>query len=331
MDNKQLGLFVGKIRTEKNISMEALCEGVCTQSFLSSIESGEKNTSKFMLDLLLQRLGVSEDGYKCYLSQSEYKSLRGRYHILNFIENDEIDKTKKELELYIKNFGLKNKFHLQFILHIESRLLILEENNYKLAYEKIRQAMLLTMPRIEKTKLSNLILGFKELFLATEYVRLKSEAFHDTSTNKRYEEIISYIENNECEDLIKAKLYPKVICLACKYWFLDNEHEKILSYCNKAIDYLQSSGKLYFMPNILENKRLALESINNKNKFCVAEKSYKFREYENEYIMTIEWENMIKDLFLEYDVVNEPYDWYPYYCMKETYSIGDVIKKGELC
>lgn len=69
MDNKQLGLFIGKIRTEKNISVEALCEGICTQSFLSSIEKGEKSANKLMTDILLQRLGVPEDGYESYLSQ----------------------------------------------------------------------------------------------------------------------------------------------------------------------------------------------------------------------------------------------------------------------
>lgn len=327
MYNKQLGLFIGKIRTEKNISVKSLAEGICTQSFLSSIENGEKDASKLMLDFLLQRLGVSEDGYESYLSRSKYKSIMQRYTILGLIENKETLKSRKALDLYIKDYGNENKFHMQFILHIESRLLILEGNDCKSAYEKVRQAVLLTVPRIEKTKLSNLVVGFNELFLIIEYFRLKSQVFNNISIDKEYEELIEYIENSKCEDLIKAKLYPKVVCLVCKYWIYQNEYEKMLFHCNKSIEYLQSSGKLYFISDILKNKSLALKNIINHNKYKTEEKSYKLIEFENEYKITIEWKNIIDELFLEYNVTNEPYEWYPYYSSKEIYFIGDVIRR----
>ena len=148
MNNRELGLFIGRIRAEKNISVEALCEGVCAQSFLSSIEAGKKSTNKLMRDILLQRLGVPDDGYEGYLSQTEYRRWKRRCDIVNFLENSNTYKAKKELELYINDVGDKNKLHLQYILYMESRIAVLEQKDYKTAYEKIRQAVCTTVPEV---------------------------------------------------------------------------------------------------------------------------------------------------------------------------------------
>lgn len=326
MYNKQLGLFIGKIRTRKGISVETLCEGICTQSFLSSIESGKKTTNLLLLEILLQRLGVSEDGYESYLSKNDYLIWVKRYKIINYIESNQIDNAKKELELYKNNVCNNNKLHLQYILHIESKIIVLEQKDYKLAYNKLEQAIKLTVPRINKINLINLILSFKELFLIIECAKLKELAFVGTSSQKIYEKVLKYIEINNCEELIKSKLYTKTVCLVCKYWFLEGKYKEIISYCNKGLEYLQLSGKLYFIPQILKNKRIALEALLAKYNYYIDYFDAELRELKNEYEIVLEWENTINNLLKEYDTLNEPYEWYPYYT-REIYTAGSVIKK----
>lgn len=327
MQDKQLGMLIAKMRMKRNISAKLLTYGICSQSFLNAVEAGRKDIDGFMLDYIFERLGVSQDGYEYYQSKHKIKSIIQRDNIIRLIENQELVKAEQELYAYKKDYWNENNLHKQFILHMESRLLILNENNCKLAYEKLRQALLYTVPEIEKNKLFRLLIGFNELFLLVECIRLKLELYNDVSIYKEYEEVIEYIKSSSWEDLLKIRIYNKVVCLLSEYWLIKKEYEKILNHCNQAIKYIQNTGKIYFVSNILKFKIKSLKGLINQKEDSFNEDLCNLIELNNEYKTTIEWKNMIDGLLLEYGTLVEPYECQPYYNSKEVYFIGDVIKR----
>lgn len=324
MQSRELNMYISKMRIDKNISTKLLSNGICAQSVLTDVESGKKDIDGFIFDNILQRLGTSEDGYICYHSKDKTESIFQRNIILNLINNKDITRAEKEIETYKKKYWDKNNLHKQFILHIESKLLILKKNDCELAYRELRQAVIYTVPEIEKKKLFRLLIGFNELFLIVECIKLKSKVYNHNYTYKDYEEIIEYIRKSEWENILKIRIYNKVICLISEYWLMERKYDKILNYCNEAIKYIQNTKKQYFISDILKFKIQSLEGlINNSFKKDL----YNLEELNKDYKVTIEWKNMIDNLFNEYDAADEPYEWQPYYNSKEIYCIGEVIKK----
>ena len=65
------------------VSMEKLCEGLCSQSMFTRICNGERNADKLLRDRLMQRLGVSDTRNESFLFQDEYVGWKQRQQIVN--------------------------------------------------------------------------------------------------------------------------------------------------------------------------------------------------------------------------------------------------------
>ncbi len=58
MEKLQTGLYIRQKRMEHSWSLDGLCKGVCSVSYLSKIEQGKADASPEVLHLLLEKLGV---------------------------------------------------------------------------------------------------------------------------------------------------------------------------------------------------------------------------------------------------------------------------------
>ncbi|MCD7822757.1 MAG: helix-turn-helix domain-containing protein [Oscillospiraceae bacterium] len=82
MDKIEIGSLIKTCREDKNITQEELCNGICTASTLSRIESGKFNSNTSILARLLERLGLSADylreanNDKDYLVRQEIRDIK---------------------------------------------------------------------------------------------------------------------------------------------------------------------------------------------------------------------------------------------------------------
>lgn len=90
----ELGDIIRDTRLQLNYSQEKLCKGVCTNATLSKIEHNEYVPSYFLLETLLERLGIYLDDFTFFISDLEYDF----YDFINKIEylyfNDELEVAK---------------------------------------------------------------------------------------------------------------------------------------------------------------------------------------------------------------------------------------------
>ena len=55
--------FLNAMRKVHNVTLEQVCEGLCSVSMMKRIESGERLPEKLMRDRMVARMGVLLEGY----------------------------------------------------------------------------------------------------------------------------------------------------------------------------------------------------------------------------------------------------------------------------
>ena len=72
MERKDIGNIIKTKREAKNITQDELCNGICSASTLSRIESGSFNSNPSVLTRLLERLGLSADYLREATNDKDY-------------------------------------------------------------------------------------------------------------------------------------------------------------------------------------------------------------------------------------------------------------------
>lgn len=321
--------LIKNICKDKNITAKKLCENICSESYFSEFINKGKLISKLMLDLFLQRLGLNEGNFEYYLSSKEYEILNIRYEIIDLIKRKEIKNAKKQIDKFRLTVGEMDKLHERFVLLMEARIMELEGEAYDKIYFTIKEAVKKTVPDFEDGSFSELLLGYDELFFIIDCTNYRDKIYNDDISQKIYNEIINYVEKSDFEDITKANLHAKTGCLIARRNFSNNENMVLLKNCNKAINYLKRSTKLYFIEEIMENKSIALNNIINsyESKEIKSENDLKFLNlYKNTYEANEKERRFFCELLKRYHLSTELYGWYPLNHNREIYSIGEIIK-----
>ncbi len=325
-----MGQFIRDCSKSKKIKLKKLCENICSLSYFSEFLHNDKSMNKLELDLILQRLGVSENNFEHYIPLKDYEIFMIRHKIIDLINIKEIYRAEKEIELYEKKITKSNKLHQRFILIMKAKILQEKNEDYEKIYLTLREAVWKTVPLFENGSIEELILSHNELFFMIECVKFREKAYNDGKSQSFYNDVITYIEVSDLDYIIKAQLYTKAVCLKAENMLKDNKFDLVLNNCDKAIEYLQKSLKLYFVEKIMYYKGLALEGLIElyKDKIEISlEAIEKYNIYNNSYIENEEQREIISEIFKEHNLSSEINDWYPQNNVRELYSIGEIIKK----
>ncbi len=95
---KLLGLLIKKTRIEQNISQAGLCEGICSASYLSKIESGAVKANDEIYELLFEVMGIKYEYEQNLISK--FKSLSSTwYENCLFLGSHDYELERELLEL----------------------------------------------------------------------------------------------------------------------------------------------------------------------------------------------------------------------------------------
>lgn len=329
-DRTIIGQFIREFSKSKKIKLRKLCENICSVSYFSEFLQNDKSMNKLEIDLILQRLGVSENDFEHYIPFKEYNIITLRHKIIDLIDKKETQKAEKEIEIYEKQIAKNNKLHKRFVLIMKARILQVKNEDCKEIYLTLREAVWKTVPIFEKGSIEGLLLSYSELFFMLECVKFREMAYNDGKSESFYNEVIKYIEVSDLDYTIKAQLYTKAICLIAEKQLMDKKYDSLLKKCDTALDYLRRSLKLYFIEKIMEYKGIALKGIidSYENKIDISTEDIEnLNMYKNNYIENEKQKKFISELFNEYDLSSEIFEWYPQNHAIELYSIGEIIKR----
>lgn len=322
--------FLNAMRKIHNVTLEQLCEGLCSVSMMQRIESGERLPEKQMRDRILSRMGVPLEGYEDYLSAEEYEQWHLRQKILGCIEKKKVREAGICLKEYRK-YEDQNVVEAQFCKAVELMILQLKEAPYEIQLPVVECAVKFTMPNIDEGLSDKRLLSEQELNLLIEYAWIKGCSGEVASEfmlkRKQYEEFLFYMEHSRIDSFSRAKVYPKAAYYLCETILRKSntiENVKLgLKICEQAVKLLRNSRKLYYFVELTEVFEKLL-----KNLELLLPESEK-RDLEPLYQSLLEkksWREMILELYAEHKV--EPYmeNFCHVYWETESYCIGDVIR-----
>ena len=343
--DNDFGLLIKNMRERQGITREQLCEGLCTVSMLGKIESGEQYPEKMMRDRLLGRLGAAQDNFENFLNLKEYDKWCERTQVLSGLENE-----RQDVEQLIEEYGVHSGHDaLARQMYLDMKGQYIKQWSGEGNEEKLCSiycaAVEITMPRLLKQcqleniddvvniSLSRYCLSVRELNLYVEYLRYalklnKTSEYDDKGRGVRcFLNIIEYIQTYVYDEKSISKIYPKVVVCLYDEW---KETGGIvtalcmLDTCNKAVEYLRTVEKGYYLWEILDIRRNLLADY--KSTLVIGDGGVEDAELEELCVQTDNWLSVLEEVYSQYNIsyrmTNECY----FYQENNVYCINDVIR-----
>ncbi len=165
-----IGALIGVLRKEQRLSLNVLCDGLCSVSKLSKIENRKQEPSIFLAEALLNRLGYSERDFIFYGNTEESECWKQKNFLLS--KHRLGDHTSKEA-LEIMNEGLKSSepSMRQICQFFKSSADFSEQN-----CEELIEALKISIPDFTIDTIGQRRLSWNEITLlnciCTNYIRL---------------------------------------------------------------------------------------------------------------------------------------------------------------
>ena len=175
MNIAKIGALINYERVKQDISIEKLAKGVCSESVIRRIEAGERGADFFVLDMIVSRLGRSDNKVELIQDEKDYELYELREKLTDEIESKNYDEAVKLLAEYEALADIESPLHLQYIEMIKG---FISEEKYRDFIEADRsyyQALTLTLPEFSLEKLENYLLGENELILLALYLNNKEK------------------------------------------------------------------------------------------------------------------------------------------------------------
>lgn len=310
------------IRTEENVSLDQLAMGFMSASQLSKIEKGERPIDKDIRDRLLERLGIAKELYENLLDLCDFEEWDYKKKILSAIQNKKIEDAYCLLKEYKAHLRENDRINHQFILAMWGEVLKQEGASKEKIAECYRKAVILTIPDAEKVWWEKRPLSVLEMNLLLETIIYGNnmDYLHKCRV------LMEYIDTGYYDEIMKAKIYPKIVYYYLKkqilfkeYWNMETQTEN-LKICEKAIDKLRDAGRTYYLVELLEIEIQILETMPEDAVTEHLEKN------ETDRINAKELMSMIKNLYAEYEVPAYIQDCTYFYQQKWIFSMKDVLR-----
>lgn len=236
---------------KKGISPEKLTEGLCTPTSLKRLINGDTRQSFFLVERILQRLGISVNKVTLLHNESDDTLLIMREMICKLLVEKAYAKVEYILSEYETVADLSCPLHLQYIL--ETRGVILSEGygKHEEALELYHKAFKAVLDRFEVDKLSDFLLGEEEMILLM--LMLKEEMkVKNTNISVYARQLLDYVEKQYEDEEVRTNIYTKLAWLMCESAMKNNNYEDALELTLGGIEALTDNGLLLHLPQFLD-------------------------------------------------------------------------------
>lgn len=320
IETKRFSNYLLTLRNSRKITLEKLCEGVCSFGMAAKIERGERIPNLLLRQRLLNRLGISGSDFQIYVSNDEYQKWTMRQLILKNIVHRNVDEAERMLQKYSGMVDSTDCVAKQFVLSMHAQLMMLKKSADEQILCILRQALNCTVVLENWQDIKGKILSVQEINLISECIR------YDTSISKSqfYRLMIQYIDDSHFDDMSKAYIYPKVLHYLYECMEFSGEdrqyQQQFLCYCDMAIDILRNTGKMYYFMELLYDRKRIYEMISAENLPREDAILLTAKQKENN-----DWIEVLQKLYQENEVPEFMYEYAYLYREGEVYSIGKVI------
>ncbi len=308
-----IGSVIAHARINQNkIPRKDLIRGICTEQTLYALEENQYKTDTLMIDILLQRLGISPDKLEIVLSQEAYQLVRLRDLIEKAILRGRKELAVTALAAHPAQNSVSQMYHKRMQACLSYRI----DKDYELAASLLRQAVELTMPGFSYEVMEHYLISTIEMenLLALERVESESDAHTDLSLHiEHLEQCMRYIDRHFTDGEEHAKICAKCAWLLAKAYLNQNQTAQAMVTCEKGINALRQNTMIYFMLPLLE---LMLEV---GNRLDIAPEQNKYVKYDE--TLRFLWDSYAQKWY--------PTDMLFHNCCQKEYHLDYELVKSE--
>ncbi|MBQ6843739.1 MAG: helix-turn-helix transcriptional regulator [Agathobacter sp.] len=242
MQERKAGELLRWFRLDKNVTAKKLGGGICSETAISNYEKDSRALDTVLLEVFLERLGVSEENFAFLLSEEEYAYFTWKSEVYHLIETADWDiletvLLKPEAVAVVGN----DKIQKQFYKYVSAILEAEKYAHYKIAADYLAVAIEQTMGDIHETLTNGIPLSVQELHIALLYLHysLCAARMEKTMAERMFYELKTYILNSHLDIMEKCKIYPKLLCIWMNHQGESISKEEKRALCESGINLLK--------------------------------------------------------------------------------------------
>ena len=252
----KFGIIIKQRREELGYTQEDLAEGICSVVSLSRIENGERMPTKNHIEMLLQRLGLSDAILYNYIDENTFYLHELKLRIRHFVIFKKFEDAQELLTEYENKADMDSPLEQQFVLLFSTIAATTAYSNEE-RLRNFEEAIRLTCPKYTGGYLPQ-ILSYEEITILNniagcyQSMQNYSKAIEILSHIKRYYE--SGIVNTE--EVLRTQtmiLYNLSKCLG-----LAGEYSDCIAVCDKGIQIARETGRCGCLAETLYNRAWSL-------------------------------------------------------------------------
>ena len=258
-----LGPIIKKRREQMQCTQEDLADGICSVPTLSRIENGERMPSKSNLEMLLQRLGYSDNMVDMYIDEDEFHKHDLKYQIRQAYILGNISKASAfytELDSILHE---PTSSELQFM---ELYHIILNKSNYSRDVQQsyFENALKRTCPKYSNGVFP-VVLSYEEIILLNNIALCLFDGGKQEESIAMLVGLKHYYEVKIVNQEERLRTQPMTLYNLSKMLGLMGRYNECVDVCNAGIRLAQETGRCNVLPGTLYNKAWAL--IKGQDKF----------------------------------------------------------------
>lgn len=260
MSDYHIGRLIRGFRESKNISRKALYYGLKDVRLVSKMENGEQEMSKLLVDVLLERMGLSTDMYGYVFTIKEYERFQTRADILEALEKGDYIEAESLCKEYETMMGKRDKLEKQIVCTIH--LLIAMEKGAEPEYllEEAKEILFLTVPKFNIRNINDYMLsGIERMLIAVQaemYCRMGNQ---ELGMDVYYYSLLFHLERYCTDPWEQERQIPPLVMLMVR-WLCRWERYSEMWICEKAIKVLRNGMRLTLLEPLMEYEMKAWET-----------------------------------------------------------------------
>ncbi len=259
MGEYHIGRLIKGFRESKRILQKDLYYGLKWEGEIYKIEGGDQEVSKLLVDILLERMGLSTDMYGYVFSIKEYELFQCRADLLELLENGQWEEAETLCAEYEKKAPKKDKFQNQYIRTIKLLITIEKGASPDYLLKEAEEILFLTVPKFKIKNIREFLLsGMERMLVAIQAEALCSIKGREEEGMELYYNLLFYMEENCTDFLEQERQMPPLILLMVR-WLWKWERYSEIWICQKGIEVLRNNMRLSLLEPLMKYEMKAWE------------------------------------------------------------------------
>ena len=247
------GALVKKVRLDMGVSQEILAEQLgLSPRQIQRIEAGDTNIDMWQFISVLELLGhPTEDFWLLYLEADEYEEYRTYKYIKRLLRDRKLTEAKGILLKFEESLLSRQSFIRQFIT--QAKIKVDKEMPNEKAVEKLLEAMYMSKPDFDESKISEYRLTYNEISIIIEITGRLSFMDEIGRAIALIEAVIESRKSSRTSEEDRAALFPALMSNLSTMLGNVGRYKESLKVCHEAIEICREYNNLRLVPIILHN------------------------------------------------------------------------------